>query len=74
MFSCSECIFVGAPVSIAGVREAFDEDGNCIDKDAEEALRGVAGSLLDFITDYVCPKYALEAMVREGGKPWTSTV
>lgn len=73
------CSHVGAlvlpgAVSIAGVREAFDEDGNCIDKDAEEALRGVAGSLLDFITDYVCPKYALEAMVREGGKPWTSTV
>ena len=73
------CSHIGAlvlpgAVSIAGVREAFDEEGNCIDKDAEDALRGVAGSLLDFIENYVCPKFTLEAIARERGGTWTSTV
>ena len=73
------CSHVGAlvlpgAVSIAGVRGAFDEDGNCIDQDVEETLRGVAGSLLEFIANYVCPKFALEAMVREAGETWTSAV
>lgn len=26
------------------------------------------------IENYVCPKYVLEAMVRGGGGPWTSTI
>lgn len=73
------CSHVGAivlpgAVSIAGVREAFDNDGNCTDEGVEDALRGLAGSLLEFIENYVCPKYALEAMVRSGGGPWTSTI
>jgi NAD(P)H-dependent FMN reductase len=73
------CSHVGAlvlpgAVSIAGVRGAFDGEGNCIDKDAEDALRGVGGSLLDFIENYVCPKFALEAIAREQGGTWTSTV
>jgi chromate reductase len=61
-------------VSIAGVRGAFDADGNCTDAEVEKALRGLATTLLAFIKDYVCPRYALEAMVREEGKPWTSSV
>lgn len=73
------CSHVGAivlpgAVSVAGVRAAFDEDGNCTDEGVEEALRGIAGSLLEFIENYVCPKYALEAMVRAEGGPWTSTI
>ncbi len=73
------CSHVGAlvlpgSVSIAGVQAAFDSDGNCTDKGAEEALRGIAGSLLEFIENYVCPKFALEAMVRGDGGSWTSTV
>ena len=73
------CSHVGAlvlpgAVSIAGVRAAFDEDGTCTDEDVEDALRGIAGSLLDFIESYVCPKYTLEAMVREEGGSWTSTL
>jgi len=73
------CSHVGAlvlprSVSIAGVQGAFDDDGNCTDEEAESALRGIAGSLLEFIEDYVCPKFALEAKVRQDGESWTTTV
>ena len=73
------CSHVGAlvlpgAVSIAGGRGAFDKEGNCTDEGAEEALRGIAGALLEFIENYVSPKFTLEAMVREGGGPWTSSV
>ncbi len=73
------CSHVGAlvlpgAVSIAGVRAAFDAKGNCSDKGVEDALRGVAGALLEFIENYVCPKYALEAMVRGEAGSWTSTI
>ncbi len=73
------CSHVGAivlpgAVSVAGVRRAFDDEGRCTDKGVEDALRGSAGSLLEFIENYICPKYALEAMVRGEGNPWTSTI
>lgn len=61
-------------ISIAGVRSAFDEDGNCVDQGAENALRRVASSLVSFIEEYVCPKFALEEIVRQEGGTWTSTV
>jgi len=73
------CAHVGAlvlpgAISIAGVRTAFDEEGNCIDENAEVALRSVATSLIGFIEDYVCPKFALEEIAREQGGTWTSVV
>lgn len=61
-------------VSVAGVRNAFGTDGSVTDGDVEKALRGLAESLLGFMADYVCPRYTLEAMVREDGAPWTSSV
>lgn len=61
-------------VSVAGVQGAFDEDGNCTDQEVEEALRGIAGALMEFIQDYVCPKHTLEAMVRGGDQAWTASV
>lgn len=72
------CSHVGAlvipkAVSIAGVQGAFDDEGNCTDESIEDALRGVAESLLEFIENYVCPKYTLEAMVRGEATPWVST-
>ena len=66
-------IVVPGAVSIAGVRGAFAEDGRCTDPGAEQALRSVAGSLLGFIKDYVCPKFALEDMVRGEARPWTGS-
>ena len=73
------CAHVGAlvlpgAISIAGVRTAFDDDGNCLDENAEAALRSVATSLTGFIEDYVCPKFALEEIAREQGGTWTSVV
>ena len=63
------CSHVGAivlpgPVSIAGVQNVFDDEGNCLDESVEKRVRGLGKSLLDYIHDSVCPRYALEAMVR----------
>jgi chromate reductase, NAD(P)H dehydrogenase (quinone) len=75
------CAHVGAlvvpnAISIANVRRAFDTDGRATDPGTEEALRGLARSLESFMRDYVCPKYVMEAAVREGtiAPPWTATV
>jgi NAD(P)H-dependent FMN reductase len=73
------CAHTGALVlprslSVAGVRGAFDKTGKCTDPDTESALRGLVHALLDFLKDYVCPKYTLEEIVRREGKPWTAEV
>ena len=67
-------IVVPGSVSIAGVRQVFDEQGNCLDESSEKAIRGVAHSMSGFLNDYVCPKYALESMVREDSRPWVTTI
>lgn len=60
-------------VSIAGVRNVFDESGACIDEGSASALRGVADDLLEFIREYVRPKRCLEEMVRQGTiEPWAT--
>ena len=66
----SVCSHVGAivlpgPVSVAGVQDVFDEHGACLDAAAEKRIRGLATSLVDYIHDNICPRIALEAMVRE---------
>ncbi len=63
------CSHVGAivlpgPVSIAHVRSAFNEDGECIDAGVEGNLRGLSENLLGYIQQNVCPRMTLEAMVR----------
>ena len=75
----SVCSHVGAivvpgAVSVAGVRRAFDDEGNCTDAGIEAALRGVADSLIAFLKEYVCPKHTLEAMARSEGDSWSTTV
>ena len=67
----SICSHVGAhplplPISIAGVQKVFDDDGNCLDENAEKAIRSVATNLLDYIHNHVCPSITLEALLREG--------
>ena len=74
----SVCAHAGAivipnAISIAGVRSAFDKEGNCTDPDTEKALRGLAHSLFKFLKEYVYPKQALEEMVREDSKPWATS-
>lgn len=54
------------PISIAGVQNIFDEDGNCTDEKSEKAIRSVATNLLDYIHNSICPRITLESMLREG--------
>jgi FMN reductase len=66
----SVCSHVGGivlpgPVSVANVREMFDEDGRCLNEAVEKRVRGTATSVIDYIKGYVCPSIALEEMVRE---------
>ena len=66
----SVCSHVGAivlpgPVSVAGVQQLFDEQGRCLDQATEERIRGVATKLLDYIKGSICPRVALEEMVRQ---------
>ncbi len=67
-------IVVPGSVSIAGVRNLFDENGHCKDEETEKLLRGAAHSLIGFLKEYVCPKYVLEEMVRGEVQPWSTNV
>jgi chromate reductase len=67
----SVCSHVGAivlpaVVSVPNVRTVFDAEGNCSDARIEKRIRGVAKNLVDYLHTHVCPRYALEEMVREG--------
>jgi FMN reductase len=66
----SVCSHVGGivlpgPVSIAGVHKIFDEEGKCLDPSVEKRLRGLGRNLTDYIRQNICPRIALEQMVRE---------
>ena len=65
----SVCSHVGAivlpgPVSVAAVREVFDERGRCLDETIEKRIRTVATNLIEYIERHICPGVALEALVR----------
>lgn len=67
----SVCSHIGAivlpgPVSVAGVQQMFDADGQCLNAAIETRIRGVATSLIDYIRGAICPRVALEEMVRRG--------
>lgn len=64
------CSHVGAivlpgPVSVANVRQVFDAKGEIKDKKIEARIRGLATTLIDYIRSSICPRIALEAMVRD---------
>jgi len=66
----SVCSHVGGivlpgPVSIAGVHQVFDNEGKCLDPSVEKRLRGLGRNLTDYIRQNICPRIALEQMVRE---------
>lgn len=71
-------IVVPATVSVAGIQNAFAKDGTLSDAGVRTSLEGAATSLLQFLRNYVCPKYVLEAMVRDesdtASTPWTATL
>ncbi len=65
----SVCSHIGAivlpgPVSVAGVEKVFDAEGRCLDPATEKRIRSVATNLIDYIHANICPRMALEAMVR----------
>ncbi len=59
-------IVLPGPVSIAGVQGVFDDDGRCLDEETEKRLRGVATNLIDYVQRHLCPRIALEEMLRRG--------
>jgi len=66
----SVCSHVGTivlpgPVSVAGVQQVFNEDGQCLDERIEARIRGVATGLMNYVHQNICPRATLEAMVRE---------
>lgn len=76
----SVCSHTGAlvlphPISIAGVRNVFDDSGACTDEGTEKVLRGLGASMLEYIRDYVCPRHILEQSVRQdGGASWCTSI
>jgi len=66
----SVCTHVGAivlpgAVSVAGVQQLFDSEGRCLDRAVEKRIRSVASNLVNYIHGNICPRIALEQMVRE---------
>ena len=57
-------IVLPGPVSVAGVQKVFDQQGRCLDEIVEKRIRGVATNLLNYIHDSICPRVALEQVVR----------
>jgi FMN reductase len=57
-------IVLPGPVSVAGVQNVFDEQGRCTDPAIEKRIRRVATNLIDYIETNICPRVALEHLVR----------
>jgi len=67
-------ILVPGGVSIAGVRDAFDEQGRCANAESGKALRKLAGAVHGFINEFVCPRHVMESMARQEGPPWAANL
>ena len=57
-------IVLPGPVSVANVQTVFNEDGKCLDQPTEKRIRLLAHNLVDYIHHSLCPRIALEQMVR----------
>jgi FMN reductase len=60
------CLVLPGPISVAGVQQAFAEDGTVLKEGVENNVRGLADTVMNYLDRHVCPRMALEAMVREG--------
>ena len=56
-------VVIPSLLSLDRVRERFDLDGSPLDDETETLLRGLADALLEYIDEYVCPKFKLEEML-----------
>ena len=54
------------PVSIANVQRVFDANGRCRGPAVEKLIRSVATNLLNYVHQNLCPRIALERLLREG--------
>ncbi len=66
----SVCAHIGAvvlpgPVSVAHVEKIFDKNGKCLDPVMDKRIRSVANNLIQYIRNHICPKIALEELVRK---------
>jgi FMN reductase len=61
-------IVLPLPISVANVRTVFDDEGRCLDPDAERLIRSVGTNLLTYIEHNVCPRVTLERLLSEGDK------
>ncbi len=59
-------IVLPGPVSVAGVQNVFDEEGRCVNEAIEKMVRGVGTNLVEYIRGNICPRVALEEMMRRG--------
>jgi FMN reductase len=57
-------IVLPGPVSVANVQSMFDANGRCQDETVEKRLRRLAANLIDYINNNICPRFALESLVR----------
>jgi len=57
-------IVLPGSVSISHVNKAFDAAGHSIDPVTERRIRGVATNLLVYLRENICPRLALEEMLR----------
>jgi len=68
----SVCLHIGAivipgPVSVSGIFEVFDKEGNCRDPKVKAQIETLASNLLNFIRKHISPQEALEELSRERG-------
>ena len=61
-------IVLPLPISVANVTTVFDNEGRCLDADAEQLIRSVGRNLLTYIEHNVCPRVTLERLLSEGEK------
>jgi chromate reductase, NAD(P)H dehydrogenase (quinone) len=54
------------PVSIANVQKLFDAKGHILDPAQDRLIRSVGTNLLAYIRQNLCPRMALERLLREG--------
>ncbi len=61
-------IVLPLPISVANVTTVFDNEGRCLDADADQLIRSVGRNLLTYIEHNVCPRVTLERLFSEGEK------
>jgi chromate reductase len=54
------------PVSVANVQKVFDAEGHVLDAAVEKLIRSAGTNLLGYISQNLCPRLALERLLREG--------